>query len=675
MESTTVPKLCLNMIVKNESRVILRLLQSVVSIIDYYCICDTGSTDNTIELITEFFKEKNIPGKIVQESFRDFGYNRSFALNECYKIPEVDYILLLDADMILTGSLLQNPIFLKQRLTQDVYYLLQGSEKFYYKNSRIVRNKNYTYWGVTHEFLKTPNGTTYGNFDKSELFIQDIGDGGAKSDKFERDIRLLKKGLEDEPNNDRYTFYLANSYYGSGDYKSAIEYYKKRIEIGGWIEEVWQSYYCIGKSYECMNDFPNAIYYYMEGYQAYPKRIENLYKIIQHYRIHGKNHLSYEYYMMAKRVMERNGVSNDFLFLEKDIYEYKLDYEFSIIGYYENPESVSLRNLSMKLLACSMIEDGISRNIMSNYKFYSENAKSFQKILHPNFLEILPKIGKSVSFDKTEFNTSTPSLCILNNQLIINTRFVNYNIDNNGNYINREHITTKNVITVIDLTNWQITGEFELEYNQTHDNHYVGLEDIRLFVHNDSIVYNANRGLGQSNITVEHGTIDLENKTTKNDMLLTYKNNSHSIEKNWVLFESKSKELKCVYHWYPLTIGSLENNTFIKTNEQNDLPNFFRYIRGSTNGQTIDNELWFLCHLVSYENRRFYYHIMVVLDADTYKVKKYSPIFTFEKQCVEYSLGFVELQNDLLFGYSILDKETKYMNISKDWFKSQFIYL
>ena len=66
---------------------------------------------------------------------------------------------------------------------------------------------------------------------------------------------------------------------------------------------------------------------------------------------------------------------------------------------------------------------------------------------------------------------------------------------------------------------------------------------------------------------------------------------------------------------------------------------------------------------------------MVVLDINTYKVKKYSPIFTFEKQCVEYSLGFVELQNDLLFGYSILDKETKYMNISKDWFKSQFIYV
>ena len=42
------------MIVKNESRVILRLLESVRLIVDSYCICDTGSTDNTIEIIKLF---------------------------------------------------------------------------------------------------------------------------------------------------------------------------------------------------------------------------------------------------------------------------------------------------------------------------------------------------------------------------------------------------------------------------------------------------------------------------------------------------------------------------------------------------------------------------------------------------------------------------------------------
>jgi glycosyltransferase involved in cell wall biosynthesis len=52
------PSLCLNMIVKNESKIITRLFDSVLSIIDCYCICDTGSTDNTVEIITTYFKKK-----------------------------------------------------------------------------------------------------------------------------------------------------------------------------------------------------------------------------------------------------------------------------------------------------------------------------------------------------------------------------------------------------------------------------------------------------------------------------------------------------------------------------------------------------------------------------------------------------------------------------------------
>ena len=46
----------LNMIVKNESKIIERLLKSVLPIIDTYCICDTGSDDNTVEIINEFDK-------------------------------------------------------------------------------------------------------------------------------------------------------------------------------------------------------------------------------------------------------------------------------------------------------------------------------------------------------------------------------------------------------------------------------------------------------------------------------------------------------------------------------------------------------------------------------------------------------------------------------------------
>lgn len=57
------PTLCLNMIVKNESKIITRLFDSVLDIIDCYCICDTGSTDNTINIIKEYFAEKIFQGR------------------------------------------------------------------------------------------------------------------------------------------------------------------------------------------------------------------------------------------------------------------------------------------------------------------------------------------------------------------------------------------------------------------------------------------------------------------------------------------------------------------------------------------------------------------------------------------------------------------------------------
>ena len=128
------PTLCLNMIVKNESKIITRLFDSVSSIIDSYCICDTGSTDDTIKIIKEYFDKKNIPGKVVSEPFKNFCHNRNFALQSCLKMS--DYVLLLDADMILEAK-----NFNKQVLNAaNSFYILQGNDSFYYQTySRIFQ--------------------------------------------------------------------------------------------------------------------------------------------------------------------------------------------------------------------------------------------------------------------------------------------------------------------------------------------------------------------------------------------------------------------------------------------------------------------------------------------------------------------------------------------------------
>ena len=663
--------LCLNMIVKNEEKVIQRLLESAAPFIDCYIICDTGSTDNTISIIQSFFKKCNIPGKVIQEPFQDFGYNRSFALAACAEY-NIEYVLLLDADMILKCELSKLDFF--SLLKDDVYYIFQGTETFFYKNVRIVKNKkDYYYWGVTHEYVKTPEGTAYSLLDKKDVFINDIGDGGCKTDKFVRDIALLKKGLIQNPNNDRYYFYLANSYRDAGQFKEAIDAFKKRIELGGWFDEVWHSYYSIGKCYKNMGDMASAVYWWMEGYNFYPHRIENLYEIVQYYRLCGKNNLAYGFYSIADAERKRSPTT-DYLFLQKDIYDYKLDYELSIIGYYCNYNEYDLVKCCTKILNYPFTEDAIVKNVFSNYKFYS---KTIGEHARPSGAreELLKKVGKNI--DTAGFVSSTPSLCMnCDNELILNTRYVDYSINEKGEYINKGAISTKNIISVFDVSddaNWELSYEFLLNYDRKHDGLYVGLEDVRLFTkeNNPTLYFNANRGLDYHNIKVEHGHISMEYEKTDSS-LLSFDNN-RVVEKNWVLFEDALHNLKTIYNWFPLVIGDVEDSVFHKT-DTIETPKLFSYLRGSTNGVRIGNEIWFICHVVSYEDRRHYYHLMVVLDVTDYHLIKYTNLWTFNKSKVEYTLGFVYFaeKNEFLIGYSTLDSTTDFMSVDKKVFDELF---
>ena len=674
--SNEIPKICLNMIVKNESKVIERLLNSVLPLVDYYCICDTGSTDNTEEIITNFFQKHMIPGVIIKEPFQDFGYNRTYALQQCDYTLDADYILLMDADMILefpSGNWPKKINEIKKKLWENpAHYLFQGSPKFFYRNVRFVKNKSgMTYWGVTHEYVKVPNGTTYGIFDRNDIFINDVGDGGSKEDKFERDIRLLTAGLEKEPNNDRYTFYLANSLRDAGRIEDAIDTFKKRIEIGGWIEEIWFSNYGIGKCYKKLDNMPAAIYYWMEGYNVYPRRIENLFQIINYYRENRKNELAYQYYKIADRERNENP-KQDYLFMEKDIYDYKLDYELTIIGYYCNRDNYDLPKCCIKVMCYPYLEESTICNILSNYKFYSPQLKLMSSVVLTDTIEDCINLVPDKNFNK-----STPSIVIHNNNEIINIRHVNYHIDDNGGYVQKENIETRNVLFNKDTsTTIRVFHNRKLDEN----NMYVGLEDMRIFSYKDKLFYNANRGLGNSNFQIEHGEIDTETGIIIDSKLLYYKD-QHDVEKNWVLFEDGYGNKKCVYSWNPFIIGDInsyegssENPNYVVSN-QIDTPHCFRKFRGSTNGVHVNDEIWFICHIVSYEERRYYYHVLVAIDPKSYKVKRFTKFFTFEKEKVEYTLGFIynKLEDKIKIGYSLMDKCTKFLEISRVELETLFL--
>ena len=303
-------------------------------------------------------------------------------------------------------------------------------------------------------------------------------------------------------------------------------------------------------------------------------------------------------------------------------------------------------------------------------------------------MKILESIGKDRMHHFPEFASSTPSICSFVNSpiLTICVRYVNYKINEDGKYINKNYIETKNIIANVDISavEWKIMDEYELEYDKSKDNVYVGLEDVRLMTNQQSdIVYCANRGLANSNIVIEYGQIAINNSVAQTNIpcnFLKY-SNQQQVEKNWSIFESNNNTINCVYKWFPLTIGDINLQNQFETTHTIETPNFFRYMRGSTPGIIIptdqDNELWFINHIVSYEDRRYYYHMIVVLDHKTYKLKRYTPLWTFEKSKVEYTLGMIYLKqsNELMIGYSIMDKETKYTQVSKKVFDDIMIYV
>src|SRR6266480_5578030 len=140
------PTICLNMIVKNESKIIQRALASVAHLLDYWVICDTGSTDDTVDCIRQFFADRGIAGELHSVEWRNFGYKRKLALQLARS--KADYLLLMDADMELADS-----GFSKDMLQYPHYSVRQYNRSLVYYNTRLISTTlNWQSVGVTHEY-------------------------------------------------------------------------------------------------------------------------------------------------------------------------------------------------------------------------------------------------------------------------------------------------------------------------------------------------------------------------------------------------------------------------------------------------------------------------------------------------------------------------------------------
>lgn len=634
--------------VKNEEKILKRCLSAVEGLVDAYVITDTGSTDKTVDLASEFLETHE--GTVEMCTWKDFGHNRTLsfknAQNYC-KAKKWDlnqtYGLLLDGDMIFVPGKLK-----EQTLGELGYTLIQSAGNLDYPNTRLVRmDYNWICRGVTHEYW---DGDCK-SISKEICYIDDQNDGGCKDNKFPRDLALLLKGVQDEPDNVRYWFYLAQTYHSMGKWEQAIENYKKRIEMGGWFEEVWYSHYMIAKSYENLNNPILFEEWVQKGYEFYPKRAEALYHLVKYLRMKGEFFKAMHYIRIGKNIP----LSQDSLFIERDAYTGLFDYEETVCRYYTlGTKREALRDSMKYLLSDKPFLD----SVYSNMKFY---------------IEILEGKSKPYPIQRDLFGPNFHPSHVSIAEPYHNIRFVNYNLNHtnttytmkDGLYSEHNPVMTQNAcyneitqeVTLMDDTSTNLT-KIEARVK--------GLEDVRIY--RDSL--NEMRFAATVAEYVPHhammrGKYDPDTGKYSDCIIMESPSGSYC-EKNWLALSGTDD---VIYHWFPLQVGKYRGSK-LDIHTRHPTPWFFRHLRGSGAPAKVKNEWWALTHFVIGEHPRNYFSCVVVIDAESFRPKRISVPFLFHSTYVEFCSNIRVKGKTITCIYSTLDdnlSEISFQIKDEDW--------
>jgi glycosyltransferase involved in cell wall biosynthesis len=297
--------IALTMIVRDEQDTIGPCLDTAKPLIDHWTICDTGSTDDTKQVIRDVLA--NIPGELHDVEWRDFGHNRTDALARAR--GTADYLLMLDADMRIDQ---RAPM---PELDADEY-LLRSTGTFEFTLPLLLKaDRAWEYRGAAHAYLAVDDGQPVISRELEQLRIIDTREGGVRRDKLWRDLRLLVQELEEKPDDPRATFYLAQTYRDLGRSREAAALYRRRVELGGWAEEVFWACYQEGLCRAAIGEDPVPVM--LEAYRRRPTRAEPIWYLAQRARLAGDTDQALVYAELASRIPK----PDDTLFVLAWIYE------------------------------------------------------------------------------------------------------------------------------------------------------------------------------------------------------------------------------------------------------------------------------------------------------------------------------------------------------------------
>jgi tetratricopeptide (TPR) repeat protein len=655
------------MIVRNESAVIERCLESVKPLLSRWLIVDTGSTDDTIEKITQALSD--LPGEVHQREWVNFGHNRTEALELARGIGS--HLLLIDADMTLRieGEL--------PDLTADAYELRHDTDPSYWTPRLIRSDREWSFVGRTHEYLECAE--PFVSHRLTQLVIEDHADGGSRADKFERDRVFLEQAIAEDPNDHRALFYLALTLSELGETDAAITTFRQRVALGGWDQEVFYCLYKIGLLLSA-ND-PNAgILQLLAAWNYRPSRAEPLLELARLHRGRGEYTLSALYASTGLALP----ASTDSAFVHNEAHVWALRFEHAIALYHLGSFAEALA------LNDQLLRDGVAREmepwILHNraWCLVALGNANGQLQAHLPFHAELPALGSLLSnitftriaLDRDEgwslFNPSISS--DLNGELTMNIRSSNYVIAEDGSYIFHGHgedgvvQSLNHLVRVADDLTLTSIGTLPLQPAgpPLRLSRVIGCEDVRLVHTNDgwralATVRDRNH---YERCDVAIITLDDIERPSLATIAVVPGPDPARHEKNWMPFVENG-DLKILYLCAPTIVGHLDAKSNLVIESQVTGPPSALDFRGGSQGIDFENGFLFLVHEVSIQGpNRVYGHRFIHLTKSTQSrgesqwiITAMSRPFHLLHVGIEFVAGLARNGNTLIASFGVRDEE------------------
>lgn len=289
--------------VKNGGELFEKVLTENLPIIDRWTILDTGSTDGTQDIVRKVLKNKK--GQLFEEPFINFRDSR----NRCLDLAgnNCKYNLMLDDTYIIRNNLRS---FLNtvrgDQFASSFSLLILSDDVEYYSNRITISERKLRYMYKIHEVIQDTNNDTNVVVPKNAGFVEDLRAPYMEKRTMDRkmyDLKLLYEMVQEDPQNPRHYYYLAQTYNLLEDYNNAAFWFHKRAtsELKGHKQEAVDSWFELARIYNFKLNRPwnDCEEIYKKAYEADPSRPEALYFIGIHYFLEGNKALAFEYFSKA----------------------------------------------------------------------------------------------------------------------------------------------------------------------------------------------------------------------------------------------------------------------------------------------------------------------------------------------------------------------------------------